>query len=88
MGLTTEQRAKSLGHSVTMNENIYNKHLGIESDVEFLTTHIQTPQSIIANLTQENIRLKEEIMFLKKTITELEIENEKLKGNNNITKLF
>ncbi|WP_017295434.1 hypothetical protein [Geminocystis herdmanii] len=87
LGLTSEQRAKSLGHSVSMNENVYNQHLNIEDEINLLTAKI-SPQSKINELEVENQYLREQIQFLTKQITELAIENQKFKGNNNISKLF
>ena len=86
-GLTTEQRAKSLGHSTVMNDSVYNKHLDIDEQINFLTTNIENPQITISQLENENKQLREQIELYKKIVADLEIENANLKGHN-ITKLF
>ena len=35
-GLTTEQRAKSLGHSTVMNDSVHNKHLNIDEQINLV----------------------------------------------------
>lgn len=66
-GLTTEQRAKSLGHSETMNQT-YDKHLSMNEQVNFLMTEVNPS---IKKLESENEQLRQENLFFQKQIEDL-----------------
>ena len=84
-GLTTDQRALSLGHSQVMNEK-YNKHKTIDSSLDLLTRDINGINALKAEneqLKAENERLKELLAFSQRENMNLKEIIQKLQGDGN-----